>query len=927
MSIVDFVRHECQINNTSVFVHANGIASDILCFLKECQNVPTPQWVEYPYSAGARQCKVVPLDIWRKLSCDFSDEIYQIKSKRHLDEVIQFPPKYLHKDKSSYETISSMFVNCMETENTAGLVVVGYDVKKHLQILGYLVKDLDAARLQLPEDHRNHILLYYPSLNVVLHVRVTEDTGLEAIQIAQAECNEDIKAFALIYDSVLKENEMILCGITAAPNLDLQQEEIISFLCQTCISSNLILTKQELSDLGSLQAWWNNKFKQEIEDMVKKYDLFQKNKLSSKDLFSNVAGQILAVMSTIFIRLPSLFGNVHQKVSTVLLNKKQQNAIYHPSKKKIIRGAYGTGKSIVGREIFSSICLTGKTRTFVFFICFDPWCLMDYCLRKDLGDIQSKVHFDIVNICDIVEQYKLNNVPTISFLLKYLCDKKRKEYDEIHFVIDEVDGENITLQESNTLKDLFQNHDILKDSIVALIIQSMEKRRSFNVFGSDPKQQDANCFVETGMQLLQLDRSMRTTLQINNVSNVIQIEVSKKPNEYHHAAEQTQIEVSKKPNEYHYGEEQTQIEVSKKPNEYLKGAEQIKQEISTTMPMLDITGNADTRVQIKQKKNSEDSTVSTEPLYAEENVTAQVQVVTQDIKLDEQVHKDETKHNELGVAEIEPTQDIDVLAKNTDAARKANSLIKTVTNFVYNEKCAMGHSINGPKPRFIFLNNQYTEHRLPFVSKILAAFLDDMIMSKLITLRVVICSDNDGLKLLERVLNILKIDCVPYTPWTFQTLSTRVERDQMMKKFESNPKCVLLTDNRGFRGMEEEDVLILLEKSEYYQRQALPESICRATSKLTLVLFDKLRDVDVDNLPTLRKLIENKLDTTLAEKIDLCVEEDQRNKNLIRQEGTTYYVNIASDDFEKLDNKVKNSNTFIHTDQEKKQLSKESYLR
>ena len=446
MSIVDFVCHDWQIKNTSVFAHANGSASDIHCFLEKCENVKTPKWVLYPHSPGARRYKKISLDDWRKISCDFSEEIYQIKSKRHLDEVIQFPPKYQHKDKSSCESISLMFVNCLETEKTpAGLIAVGYDAKKLLQILGYSVKDLDAVQLHLPVDHRNHILLiYYPSLNVVLNVRITEGTGLDAVQIAQTECNEDIKAFALIYNSVLKENEMILCGVAAAPNLDLQEEEIISFLCQTCISSNLLLTKQELSNLESLQAWWHNKFKQEIEDMVKAGDLFQKNKLSTKDLFSNVTGQILAVMSTRSICLPSLCGNVHQKISTVLLNKKQQNAIYHPSKKKIIRGAYGTGKSIVGREIFSSICLTDKTRTFVFFICFDPWCLMDYCLRTDLGDIQSTVDFDIVNICDIVEQYKLNNVPTISFLLKYLCDKKRKEYDEIHFVIDEVDGENTT---------------------------------------------------------------------------------------------------------------------------------------------------------------------------------------------------------------------------------------------------------------------------------------------------------------------------------------------------------------------------------------------------------------------------------------------------------------------------------------------------
>ena len=96
--------------------------------------------MKYPHSSGARRCKIVSLDEWRKLSCDFSEENYQIKNKRHLDEVIRFPPKYLHKDKSSCENISSMFVNFLETEKTpVGLVAVGYDVKNHLEILGFII--------------------------------------------------------------------------------------------------------------------------------------------------------------------------------------------------------------------------------------------------------------------------------------------------------------------------------------------------------------------------------------------------------------------------------------------------------------------------------------------------------------------------------------------------------------------------------------------------------------------------------------------------------------------------------------------------------------------------------------------------------------------------------------------------------------------
>ena len=39
MSIVDFVSHECQANNTYVFAHANGSASDIHCFLNPLRTI------------------------------------------------------------------------------------------------------------------------------------------------------------------------------------------------------------------------------------------------------------------------------------------------------------------------------------------------------------------------------------------------------------------------------------------------------------------------------------------------------------------------------------------------------------------------------------------------------------------------------------------------------------------------------------------------------------------------------------------------------------------------------------------------------------------------------------------------------------------------------------------------------------------------
>ena len=333
---------------------------------------------------------------------------------------------------------------------------MGYDVKKHVEFLGYSKSDLDKVQLQIPEDQENHILLYYSSINLIMNVRVTEGTDLEAIHIAQSECNEELKAVALIYDSFLKENEMILCGVVAAPNIDLQQQEISTFLCQTCVSINLILSKLELSSTDHLQSWWGHFVKRINNEIVKADDLFNDNKLKSKDLFYSVASQILAVMSAVSTHLPSLHGNAHKKLTTILLNMKQLLAINDANKKKIIRGAYGSGKSIVGKEIVRSICLTNKPRTLVYYICYDKHSLLDYHMRNDVTNdltLPNQLNVDIIvtNIVDIIEEYGFYGVRSISHLLDVLCEEKRNDYDELHFVIDEVAGECITSQGASDL--------------------------------------------------------------------------------------------------------------------------------------------------------------------------------------------------------------------------------------------------------------------------------------------------------------------------------------------------------------------------------------------------------------------------------------------------------------------------------------------
>ena len=919
ISLIGSVHHKLKVNNTWLIAHANENASDIHSFRDhsfsdKCHSIQISEGLKYPMSpgAGATYAKVT-VGEWHEISLGFMNCNFQIHSKQPLNQIIHFPPAYLHKGglHGKCESISSMFVKCLESDgDQCGLVAVGYDVKKHVEFLGYSKTDLDKVQLQIPEDQENHILVYYSlsSINLIMNVRVTEGTDLEAIYIAQSECNEELKAIALIYDSLLKENEMILCGVVAAPNIDLQKQEMSTFPCQKCVSINLILSEQELSSTDHLQSWWGHFIERINEDIVEKYDSFNENKLESKDLFYSVGSQILAIMSAVSTYLPSLHGKTDEKICTILLNKEQLHAINDAKKKKIIRGAYGSGKSIVGKEIVRSICLTNKPRTLVYYICFDKHCLLDYQMRNErdlmLTTNPSKVVVIVNNMFEIIEKFR---VRSIKDLLTVLYEEKRNAYDEFHFVIDEVDGECITSEEASSLGDLFQNHKVLKDSIVVLLIQPMEKHRRFT--GSNPKSHDSNCFDIEGMQTFQLDRSMRNTMQINEVLKVAQSEITKEPNEYNYGKVQNKqdSEIVKLTQDIGF--------VNQDIGSVNQGAhtanEDEERHNQDEMKKVNLTEDVDKLAEKMEEPNeynhkavqSKQASKIFKPTKGTEDIGS--------------VNQDEQKHSQ-DETNINVTEDVDMLAEKMDAATRGKSSVTTVTNFIYNGECVGGHSIPGDKPKVVFLEEPYTEVRIP-VSKVLAVFLKHVIESKVISPRVVICNDIHGLKLLERIFSLIKnVNSVTYAPWMLRKFVTKEERDLVFRNFTNG--YVLLTDNKGFRGMEEKEVLIFLEKNEYYHRHYLPESICRATAKLSLIVVEKPNDNAAGTLPTLRELLDKNLDE-LVERIQLCTEEVDGIVKAIRKGkgGKTYYVNTSSEDFKHLDLKMEHSSIVVPNVEDEKQ--------
>ena len=129
-------------------------------------------------------------------------------------------------------------------------------------------------------------------------------------------------------------------------------------------------------------------------------------------------------------------------------------------------------------------------------------------------------------------------------------------------------------------------------------------------------------------------------------------------------------------------------------------------------------------------------------------------------------------------------------------------------------------SIPGDIPNVWFLDQLYDTRNMMFFAKVLAGFLkhemfDERLKSKP---RVVICNDLEGCRLLERVFLIVGLKLVAHVPQLYGELPKWVKRKHVMKCLDQ--KHVLLTDCAGFRGVEEENVLVVLQKNEYYYRHS-----------------------------------------------------------------------------------------------------------
>ena len=394
-----------------------------------------------------------------------------------------------------------------------GFVIHGYSLNKHLEFLNYSPNIFQNSE----GDSGEVTIAYNPAKRVVLIVRVPKD---KTLQHEMELSTMDMMKFTLLFNDVLIKSRVTLINLLVTN----EKPNDFPFKCKNCISQ--VIPLEFLTSSNSLEEWWENK----EEDFV---DVNSCYKDVDTDFSINFPAKLFGFLASFQFQVeqgfygdgfPSLPVNPVQQMSqTILLTPTQTRIVYSPKKHLMIKGCYGSGKTIVARKRAQIISgLLGREDSLYYIIC----------------DSRSMLKVDMQMNSEVNVYHNVKQKPESAIVEEIMKIDSKK--GKLNLIFDEFDGENLTLTEAKRLNDQFTTNDRLKDSNIILICQPLEITREVNNI-----KKEGNMFqmLETMNPPEELIFNLRNSVDINTfvMATINALELHKP---VHHSS-QNKIETSK----------------------------------------------------------------------------------------------------------------------------------------------------------------------------------------------------------------------------------------------------------------------------------------------------------------------------------------------------------------------------------------------
>ncbi|XP_047138831.2 uncharacterized protein LOC124814829 [Hydra vulgaris] len=796
------------------------IAAPELFFNNEfSKNIRTPNSLDWRETANIVLDKV-PHD----QSIELIADNYMDRNFSDLADVICVCPS--SSGKSYITLVLEKFYKLFSTNKTGVCAIIpGYHLRHHAYLLKCNVENIRSCK------DEDRIILFHSELNLILIIRIA--TSLARIPFESENCLNDIVLFININSLYIEANKLVVLGIIVLPTYERKElnEELFFLFSETWreekdqsnekeqeLKQILFLCKDDMED-ENINQWWRSV----AAYCFGKYN----NKSNNSVFFKKLIGLTMIVMAAVDkVNFPTIHFDPQKQINTLLLNNEQREAIYSMELKKIITGGYGSGKSIVGKEIVKN-CITKMSENplTLYYICCNHFSLFQ-CEIKEFVDRVKKAP-NVTVVCDnLYELWKKmhvnedikNDYISIPKLLEYLVVINT---NKVYFVLDELSSDYVKEEDAIQFNILFSS--ALKESLVVFIPESVGKNRMLI-------KNNKKCLIQKyyfneealDMKVFTLSKSMRVTR-----CNKLLIDSS-----------QDSICESKT--------------VCNFPNS-------IVDKISPNSKN-DSFENKHSRT----KENFPNYFSSTE--YKDESILNDIYTVVENLSdlgmtNDKKFVYNPPDENHLSNTKVVSTikkdfyeYDYDHVSKHV--AVQTNEVVSNCfmkTTFIFKPSIT-GHSIIGKKPKVVYLPfHDITEKRSV---KILSVVLECLCFNKL-RRTVVICNNMEEVPSVSYAIDIIgNYESVIYTPH-LQKKNPNFSKKVKVKKKLINKLNILVTDSKGFSGDESESVIVLVKQDEIYLRHTLVDAISRSTSHLTVLVLDHGYKDILDKNATIANVLNN----------------------------------------------------------------------
>ena len=472
-------------------------------------------------SVGVDASKILSYSEWQKEGRDYVRKYYTSRGK--FFEVILLPDlmkqdEILWSEVINIEVIKSW---CGMSNNKLALIFPSYNILNHFNVYGITNSVLqEALGIKYFSTNLRRLIVFDASRNVLLIIRVASDDSLKD-EINH--CLADVKLLSLMLRDELEGSEVVVTGLIVYLGCNIHLVET----CQHC--RYFIVPKEIFDSKENIDELWKNNA-DDIQKHVDKKMLF-KNK---RKLFMDVCCKLLPYLAQYQYQVidnPILPINRADPAKNIeetmlLLDRYQMEIAYSKEKRVILKGDYGTGKSIVCLKKIEVLSRTLKEKEAIYYINFHGKSELDYVVKKKIEVLHP-------NISIIKGNSNLSNIIKFEILEK---EEMRGTID-VHLIVDEYNAESLTRVESSTLKMLFTERKQLKNSTILIAVQPIQiDRADLHYINGEENEysETGNMFgeLEKIMAVKHLHHVMRTTVEIDSFIKITQEYLNKKSNRY-----------------------------------------------------------------------------------------------------------------------------------------------------------------------------------------------------------------------------------------------------------------------------------------------------------------------------------------------------------------------------------------------------------